>query len=180
MRLRNTLVCGIAVSVALTAVPARAQLPLRSPFLSAQSEMLGTPMQTVTLQYLGFMQTPAEGMKYRLYDTTKKIGGWVTLNERDTIFGVVAKQFDPERKMLTVEQDGRTLALTERELKITSAGVGPPISFTPAGNPPLSAVEAIAASRKVLETTARDVEARRAAREQAASAPPVNQPPARP
>jgi len=140
--------------------------------------MSGTPTQNVSLQYLGFMQTPGEGVKYRLFDIAKKVSGWVTLNERDATFGVVAKQFDPERKTLTVEQDGRTFALTERDSKVGAGGVSTPVTLTPAGKPPLTAVQAMMETRKVLEATARDVEARRAAREQATSATPTNQPPA--
>src|ERR1051326_5280548 len=113
------------VAIVAAAGHAKAQLVTSSPFLPPASSGAGMPTQNAPLQYVGFIETPEEGVKYSVYDQAKKAGAWGKLNERDTTFGVVAKQFDADHKTLTVEQDGRTLTLAERESKIASSGPMP-------------------------------------------------------
>jgi len=172
------------VLAALAVGSARAQLVTSSPFMPPQSAAAGAPTQNAPLQYMGFIQTPTEGVKYRLYEPASKKGSWVKLNERDSTFGVVAKQFDPDRKTLTVEQDGRALTLAEREGKIVSGGPAIPMLGAPAmpviGNAapavitqPVAVNPTPADEQKRLEQVAQEVARRRALREQAAPGGPA-------
>ncbi len=122
------------------------------------------------------IQTP-EGVLYRLYDPARKAGAWAKSNERNSEFGVVVKQYDAERKTLTVEHDGRTLTLPEREAKIVSSGnaaqVMPPpiqqqaINVAPAVTQSVVVNPTPAQEQQRLEAVAAEVARRRALREQA-------------
>ena len=172
---RVLLSCSIiaAVFAAGACGIAQAQLASKSPFLPPQGAEAAAP-----LEYRGYMIT-SEGVQYRIVDPVKKVGTWVKLNQRDTTFDVLAKQHDGTHKTITIEHQGRTLTLAERESKIVSAGnaaqaVPPPVV---APQPPINVAPAVMQSvvlnptpsdeQKRLEAVAAEVARRRALREQA-------------
>ena len=123
----------------------------------------------------------SEGTQYRIYDPAKKAGTWVKLNERNPEFEVIAKEHDGDLNTLTIEHQGRTLKLAERESKIVSAGnaaLMPPQPVPlPAPAPAANVAPAVtqtvvvnptpADEQKRLEAVAAEVARRRALREQA-------------
>lgn len=151
-----------------------AQLAANSPFLPPQSSTTA-PTQGAPLEYRGYMITP-EGAQYRIYDPAKKSGTFVKLNERDSNFDVVVKQFDPNNDMLTIEHQGRTLTLEQRKEKIVSSGnaasMPPPMpqqmpNVAPAVTQSVVLNPTPADEQKRLEAVALEVARRRALREQA-------------
>src|SRR3954462_14635960 len=112
MLLRCLAVAGVLL---LGAAGAAAQLAANSPFMPPASANVAAPTQNAPVEYRGFIETP-DGTLYRIYDQAKK-GFWVKLNEKSAESGVLAKKYDPDRRTLTIEQDGRTLTLEERVSK---------------------------------------------------------------
>jgi hypothetical protein len=157
---------------------ASAQLAANSPFLPPQNSGAAAPAANVTLEFRGVMQNANEPLEYRLVDPTKRTGVWLKLNEKSPELGVLVKQYDADHKTLTVEQDGRTLKLEERQAKIASAGAAPmmmPVPMTsfqpPAPTQPVTLPSTNTSSpeeARRLEEVAKEVAARRALREQAA------------
>lgn len=164
--------------VAGTAAGLVAQTPARSPFLPPQASGPAAPTQGAPLEYRGYMVS-REGTQYRIYDPARKAGAWVKLNERNPDFDLVAKQHDENHKTLTIEHQGRTLTLAERESKIVSAGSAaqalppPPAAPAPAPNVAPAVTQAVvlnptpADEQRRLEAVAAEVARRRALREQA-------------
>jgi hypothetical protein len=162
--------------------------PARSPFLPAQaSGGAAAPTHGAPLEYRGYMVT-AEGTQYRLFDPAGKKGAWVRINERNSDLEVVAKQYDDAHRTLTVEHQGRTLTLAEREAKVLSGGAPPampPPAMVQPAPPPTNVAPAVTQSvvvnptpadeQRRLEAVAAEVARRRALREQAANQ--VNQGP---
>ncbi len=155
--------------------------PARSPFLPAQSASgPAAPTPGAALEYRGYMVT-AEGTQYRLVDPAGKKGAWVRLNERNPDLEVIAKQYDDTHRTLTVEHQGRTLTLAEREAKVVSGGAPPamPPPVAAPAPPPTNVAPAVTQSvvvnptpadeQRRLEAVAAEVARRRALREQAAN-----------
>ena len=114
---------------------------------------------------------------YRIYDPAKKAGTWVKANERNPEFEVVVKQHDNDQKTLTIEYQGKTLTLAERESKVVSSGA--PVQPMPAPVAPVQSNVSPAVTQTVvlnptpadeqrrLDAVAAEVARRRALREQA-------------
>lgn len=172
--LRSIALAGCAL---VAAAPLAAQLAEQSPFLPPQGATPVAPTQNQPLEYRGYIET-GEGVQYRIYDPAKKAGTWATANEADPNFGVTVKNYDADRKVLTVEHEGRTLTLPEREAKVVSSGapaqIVPPPMTLPAPNVAPAVQQTVvmnptpADEQRRLEAVAAEVARRRALREQAA------------
>jgi hypothetical protein len=154
-----------------------AQPASASPFLPPAAASSAGPTAGAPIEFRGFMET-GDGMRFRLYDPSRKAGAWVKLNEREPTLDVVAKQFSgaPDGETLVVEHQGRTLTLAQRVSKVVSSGAAvqnmpPP---PPMNNVPPAVTQAVvvnptpADEAKRLEAVASEVARRRALREQAA------------
>ena len=171
---------ALAVVALGAANSASAQLAAKSPFMPPQAAAAG-PTAGAPLEYRGYIET-SEGTQYRLYDPAKKVGIWVKLNEKNPDFDVLAKQHDGGQKTLTIEHQGKTLTLAEREAKVVSAGAVPapmPVNLAAPVAAPAAANVAPAVTQSVvlnptpadeqrrLDAVAAEVARRRALREQA-------------
>ena len=171
-RLLALLWAGLAVGV-----EGRAQLAAKSPFMAGPAAAGTAPAENTPWEFRGYMET-AGGVQYRLYDPAKKSGIWVKLNERNADFGIVAKQHDIAKEMLTIEFQGKTLTLPARKAKVVSSGnaaqaVPPAVAQAPS-NVPAAVTQAVvlnptpADEQRRLDAVAAEVARRRALREQAA------------
>lgn len=145
-----------------------AQLPARSPFVYPEAAVEAARREQV-LEFDGFVGTPA-GMEFIVLDKARKARAWLRLNQRNSDFDLVAKKYDPENATLTVERGGGVEVLPMRRPKIISGGA--PVPYRPVSlappSPTPAAPPAPVASAQALEQVVADVQARRAAREQAA------------
>ncbi len=115
---RHLLVAGFALGGALTA---QAQLASKSPFLPSTAAGAAAPTSNAPLEFLGYFEL-GQGPQYRLFDPAKKVSAWVGLNERNSDFEVLVKQFDPDNDTLTVEHRGAVHTLPIRKAKVISGG----------------------------------------------------------
>lgn len=173
--LRPLLVAGLALAATGTA---GAQLAAKSPFVPPAATAANAPTAGAPLEFRGFIET-GEGVQFRVYDPAKKLGAWVKLNERSPEFDLVAKEYNDGNKTLTVEHQGRTLTLAERQAKVVSSGAAaqaiPPPQVAPVmpSNVPPAVTQAVvlnptpADEQRRLEAVAAEVSRRRALREQA-------------
>lgn len=155
---------------------AEAQLAAKSPFMPPAAGSGNAPTAGAPLEFRGFIET-GEGIQYRIFDPAKKTGAWVRLNERNPDWDVLVKQHDGAQKTLTIEHQGKTLTLAEREAKVVSSGTiaqaAPPIATVLPSNVPPAVTQAVvlnptpADEQKRLEAVAAEVQRRRALREQA-------------
>jgi hypothetical protein len=169
------LYCLAALGAALVAgVPAMAQLANKSPFQPAGAAAGGAPTAGAPLEYRGYLEAGGE-RKYRIHDPARKAGTWVKLNELNAEFGVTAKKYDNDERTLTVEYQGKTITLAERQAKVVSSGAAaqappPPVVSTV----PAAVTQAVvlnptpADEQRRLDAVAAEVQRRRALREQAA------------
>jgi len=158
----------------------RAQLAAKSPFMAAPAAGGTAPAENTPLEFRGYMET-AGGVQYRLYDPAKKSGIWVKLNERNADFGVVAKQHDSAKEILTIDYQGKTLTLPVRKAKVVSSGnaaqAAPPTVAAAPSSVPAAVTQAVvlnptpADEQRRLDAVAAEVARRRALREQAAHGP---------
>jgi hypothetical protein len=169
----------LGVLVVAVARPSGAQLAAKSPFVAPSSVAIAAPSVGAPLEFRGFIETGA-GMQFRIFDPAKKMGAWVKLNERNPDIEVLAKAYDSAGKTLTIEHQGRSLTLAEREAKVVSSGAAaqavPPPS-APAvpmpSNVPAAVTQAVvlnptpADEQRRLEAVASEVARRRAMGEQA-------------
>jgi hypothetical protein len=182
---RALLSCRLVLTfgaAALLIVPAHAQLASRSPFMPPQSAAPAGPAAGAPLEYRALMGT-GEGLQFRIFDPAKKVGAWVKLNEKNSDFDIVAKQYDEEHNTLTLEHQGKTLTLALRESKVVSSGnaaqaMPPPPQPVPSNVPPAVTQAVVlnptpADEQRRLEAVAAEVARRRALREQATQS--VNQ-----
>ena len=177
---RSLVLAGIAWAVADIAV---GQPVSSSPFMPPAVASSNIPTAGAPLEFRGFMET-ADGMRFRVYDPSRKAGAWVKLNERDPTLDLVAKKFGgpPDGETLEVEHQGRSLTLAQRVSKIVSSGAAAQAAPPPPAmsNVPVAVTQAVvvnptpADESKRLEAVASEVARRRALREQAAQQ--VNQP----
>jgi hypothetical protein len=161
------------------------------------------------------MDSPSDGRLYRITvkekDPARRVSGstgvWVKLNERNPDLDVTIKQHDESQKpaTITIEHQGKTLTLAEKEGKVVSGGAAaqampppgqPPQPPVPVqSNVPAAVTQAVvlnpspADEQRRLEAVAAEVARRRAMREQAtqqiggtppAGAVPQQQPMAQP
>src|ERR1041385_5363567 len=166
----------LAAAVVVIA-PVKAQLATKSPFMSAQAATSAAPTAGAPLEFRGYMET-GEGIQYRIYDPAKKTGTWVKPNERNAEFDVLVKTHDIPGQTLTIEHQGKTLTLAERQPKVVSSGVAgqtmpPPVAQPIQPNVPAAVTQAVvlnptaADEQKRLDAVAAEVARRRALREQA-------------
>jgi hypothetical protein len=154
----------------------RADLAPSSPFLPANGAASGSQAGGTSgpIELRGIM-TPAEGPSFCIYDTTKKKGVWVGLNETGHDF--VVKEADTAKDAVTVEYQGRSMRLTLRTAKVASSG---PVSSgavdlrgPPQLNPSLSSTVVLnptpADEQRRLDAVAQEVRRRRMERERAAN-----------
>jgi hypothetical protein len=169
------LYCLAALGAALVAgVPATAQLATKSPFQPAGAATGSAPTAGAPLEYRGYLETGG-AKQFRVHDPARKAGTWVKLNELNAEFGVTAKKYDSEERTLTVEYQGKTVTLAERQAKVVSSGAAaqampPPVPSTV----PTAVTQAVvlnptpADEQRRLDAVAAEVQRRRALREQAA------------
>jgi hypothetical protein len=93
-------------------------LSVRSPFLPPAAADGGDPGVVPSLELRGIMET-GEGARFSIFDSGKKAGVWVKLEEAGP--GFVVKQYDPARDTVMVEQAGRMFALGLRRATVASA-----------------------------------------------------------
>lgn len=166
------LIAGFALAWAL---PVSAQIAAKSPFMPPQGAAQSGPTAGAPLEYRGYLET-SDGMLFRIFDPSKKASTWVKVNERNQDFGVLAKQYDEAQKTLTIEYQGKTLTLAERESKVVSSGAAaaaiPPPVLTPTNVSPAVTQAVVlnptpADEQRRLDAVAAEVARRRALREQA-------------
>ncbi len=153
--------------------PCRADLAASSPFLAPNtpdSGQAGGPSGPVELR--GVMST-SQGASYCIYDTAKKTGTWVGLNEPGYDF--VVKSADPEGDSVTVDYQGRSMRLTLHTSKVASVGpAGAGGAGAPPGGtgflPPVVLNPTPADEQRRLDAVAAEVRRRRQEREKAAQA----------
>jgi hypothetical protein len=143
---------------------ARADLAQASPFLPRDQP--GTAQAGGTagpVELRGIMSTDG-GFAFCIYDTAKKTGTWVGLNE--TGYDFVVKSADPARDIATVTYQGRDLRLELRTSKVASAGAA--VASSPEA-PPAAGINAPPGDeQRRLEAVANEVRRRRMEREKAA------------
>jgi hypothetical protein len=71
---------------------ARAQLAASSPFLPPQNAGAATPTQNAPLIFAAVIETPTDGVQYRLVDPAGKKGAWLKLNESKYLLLAIVKQ----------------------------------------------------------------------------------------
>jgi hypothetical protein len=159
------------------AASSRAELLKVSPFLPPQSAQ-NAPTPNAQLEYRGIMQM-GDVQQYRVVDTTRKVGTWLKVGERDANLDLVIKQHDATNESVTVERGGQTLTLPIKSAKIISSGnamalMPPPAPMPPPGSNVSPAVISTvvpnptpADEQRRLEAVAAEVARRRAMREQA-------------
>ncbi len=148
----------------------RADLAPASPFLPANSPAAaGAAASAGPIELRGVMPTP-DGYAYCIYDTAKKKSVWVGLNETGHDFVVKASAAGSDS--VKVDYQGRSLTLTLKEPKVTSAGIAnaepAPVVGRP-GNPGLPNLNPGEEQRR-LDAVAQEVRRRRQEREKAAQA----------
>jgi hypothetical protein len=154
---------GLAASLRADLAPASPFLPANAPAAAGAAAAAGP------IELRGLMPT-ADGYAYCIYDTAKKKSVWVGLNETGHDF--VVKSSNTGSDSVKVDYQGRTLTLTLKEAKVTSAGAanaeppparpGPPGPGLPGLNP--------GDEQKRLDAVAQEVRRRRQEREKAAQA----------
>lgn len=159
---------------------------IRSPFIPEGGAASSAVTQNAPLEYRGFMEG-SEGTQYRLFDPAKKAGFWVQKDVGNGE-GVVVKNHDAAKDILTIEHGGRTLTLEVRKGKIVASANPVPMPLPAPGAPPQPANVAPAVTQAVvlnptpadeakrLEAVAAEVARRRALREQAGQQPAAPQP----
>jgi hypothetical protein len=151
----------------------RADLAPASPFLPANSPAAaGAAAAAGPIELRGLMPTP-DGYAYCIYDTAKKKSVWVGLNETGHDF--VVRSSAAGSDSVKVDYQGRTMTLTLKEAKVTSAGIAnseaPPVmpGRPGPGNPGLPNMNP-GDEQKRLDAVAQEVRRRRQEREKAAQA----------
>lgn len=179
--------CLVLASLAVSPLVRAQNQP--TPFMPPAAVNAAAPTQGAPIEFRGFMES-SEGMRFRIYDPSRKSGSWVKLNERDSALDVVAKQFDasPDNESLVVEYQGRTMKLAQRQGKVVSSGAAvanmPMPIPQPVSNVPPAVTQAVvvnptpADEARRLDAVAQEVARRRALREQAAQG--INPPAAAP
>ena len=171
---QSCLLAGITLAVS---AQLNGQIAAKSPFLPPQSATTTGPTAGAPLEYRGYMET-SDGTLFRIYDPSKKASTWVKVNERNADFGVMAKQYDEGQKTLTIEYQGKTLTLAERESKVVSSGAAaaampPPLAVPVQSNVAPAVTQSVvlnptpADEQRRLDAVAAEVARRRALREQA-------------
>jgi hypothetical protein len=147
----------------------RADLASSSPFLPANSAAAAANSGPVgPIELRGVMSTPG-GTAFCIYDTAKKKGVWVGLNETGHDF--LVKSADSSSDSVSVQYQGRSLTLTLRTAKVASAGpaslpaVVPPGG--PQGGPQVTLNPSPADEQKRLDAVAQEVRRRKQEREKA-------------
>ena len=158
-----------------------AQVQDVSPFLppNAVGGAAGAKGDAAGLELRGVMST-AQGTRFCIYDPSKKIGRWVSVNQGE--FGFTVQSFDSEHDTIIVIQDGRRLTLALRNAKV-AVGVGMPMGLVPNGQPGLAVSTTGAVLRptpedeqKRLQAIAEEVRRRRLQREQGSQTATPNVP----
>lgn len=157
----------LALAVLRPAGSASAQLAESSPFMAPSSSGAGPaggPAGPVELR--GIMSLSG-GTAYCIYDTAKKTGVWVGLNEKGNDFTV--KSADPAGDSVMVDYQGRSIRLVLRTARVASLGSAP--AAGPPGNPALTSSVVFnptpADEQKRLDAVAAEVRRRRLEREKA-------------
>lgn len=171
--LRHFVLAGILL---LAGPYVSAQIAAKSPFMPPQGAGTTAPTAGAPLEFRGYMET-SEGMLFRIHDPARKASTWVKVDEQNPDFGVLAKQYDETQKTLTIEYQGKTLTLAEREAKVVSSGAAaaalPPPIVPAQSNVPAAVTQAVvlnptpADEQRRLDAVAAEVARRRALREQA-------------
>jgi hypothetical protein len=164
---------GLAAALHADLAPASPFLPANSPAAAGAAASAGP------IELRGLMPTP-EGYAYCIYDTAKKKSVWVGLNETGHDF--VVRSSAAGSDSVKVDYQGRTMTLTLKEAKVTSAGIAnseaPPVVGRPGpGNPGLPNLNP-GDEQKRLDAVAQEVRRRRQEREKAAQAAQGGQAPA--
>jgi hypothetical protein len=161
----------LAVAALCAAAPrAGAQLAATSPFLPPKSVQMSTAAPE-PLEFVGYRGT-AEGLSFRVRDTTQNAGVWLKLNERSPDLNLAVKTYDPVAETLTVDRGGRMIVLPQRQAKIVAGAALRPV-ITPAVAPAVVPRAAAPGSSPSIDELAAALAQRRAARQQAASPAPA-------
>jgi len=138
-----------------------------SPFLpaagSAGAGGAGAAAANEPLELHGIIAT-ADGLRFCIFNVTKKTSKWVGLDETGSGDGYVVKSADPDHETVSVASDGRLLTLSLRRAKVEAA------EASPGGLPPGVSVvlnPTAADEQRRLQMIAAEVRRRRLLREQA-------------
>jgi hypothetical protein len=154
-------------------------VPSASPFLPPPAPAAAsTAPAGAALEYRGTLDL-GDGLQFRVVDVTHKTGVWLRLNERDSDFDYVVKQYNDsgDKDRITVEQGGRTFILAQHDAKVGSGGgrgqMPPPQPGMPQYMPPAITNTVVLNPSPADDTTrlnavVQEVMRRRALREQAA------------
>ena len=156
---------GLALLVLSVGAGARGDETSRSPFLPPNSggPVGGAAVDPNAMQLRGIMSTP-QGVKYNIYDPSKKASVWVGVNESGN--GFLIKSADLKREAVTVSANGQQTTLALKEAKIQT----PAANGVPQGGAVLRPTPADEQVR--LQAVADEVRRRRLLREQAATGQP--------
>lgn len=148
-----------------------------SPFLPPSGQGNASPVTTDSQIELRGVMAIGDGYMFSIYDTARKTSSWVKLNDRGHDF--VVKNYDPQRDVVTIDYQGRSLNLTLRTAKVVSAPVQalptPALASPPAPAPqpiggPVVLNPTPADEQRRLEAIAAEVNRRRMIRQQALQA----------
>jgi len=147
-----------------------------SPFLPSNTSPASAVTDNAPIELHGIMSMP-DGMRFSIYDPTKKSATWVRLNERGTPFLVHDYKVVDGADQVKIDYQGSTLTLGLKAAKITAMAAPVPGAPGPIGGPMGRGGNAITNSVVVNPTPADEaarlqavveaVAARRAARNQA-------------
>ncbi len=159
-------VLSALAAIILAAGPLRADLAPSSPFLPANAVAAGAsagPQGPIELR--GVMSMPGGAPAFCIYDTAKKKGVWVSLNEAGHDF--VVKSADSSADSVSVQYQGRSMTLTLRTAKVASAGAAVIPAVVPPGGPQVALNPSPFDEQKRLDAVAQEVRRRKQERERA-------------
>lgn len=164
-----------SVGVACVASAAEPDLAAGSPFLPPRgaAAAVAAPEPT-TLELKGIIRESDGTLKFAIHNTAKKNSVWVKANETGHGFVVKSHRGTGSQQQVTIEHQGRTLALEMKTPKIASAGNVPMAGSMPVPQPTMqnAAAPTSAEEARRLENVAAEVARRRALRNQASGAQP--------
>jgi len=178
-RLAGLIIVAV-VGVTLSRLQAEVvNISTQSPFLPRAGAGISTTSENTPVDLRGILKGET-GPVFGFYDTTKRLAGWVKLNETGKDFPITVRNYDAANDAVTVEYQGRVLNLALKSAKIDAAPAmamaGPPRPVPAPGQPAVSQAPSADDTRR-LEAVAAEVARRRQARQAAAQQQPQPPPP---
>ena len=164
----------LLLALGLAAAAGRADLPAgASPFLPPAAAAAAASSSPDTALELRGIMAAGDTVMFSIYDTSRRTSAWTKLNEvgRDYI----VRTYDSSKDTVTVDFQGRTIALALHTAKVVSAPINfaPPPGLSPVPPPiggPVVLNPTPADEQRRLEAIAAEVNRRRMMRQQALQA----------